>query len=330
MNTPLIALLATLSLVTIVGCNRKEAAAPAATTTAAAAKAKIFATPEAAVEALVAATEKDDVAALKDILGPGTDELLSSGDAVEDRSGRESFVARYREKHEFVAGTPDYLVLQVGADEWPLPMPLVRSSEGWYFDGEAGADELVLRRIGANELRTIDVMRGYVEAQEEYVSAAHDGGTAGLYAQKLRSDPGKQNGLYWETAAGAAESPAGPLLAEATSEGYNAAKGFPYHGYLYRILLSQGAAANGGAADYLVDGKLSGGYALIAWPAEYGSSGIMTFMVNQDGIVWQRDLGEDTAKAVEDIAQFNPDEAWTPIAIEVDEEIVEEEAVAMD
>jgi hypothetical protein len=246
---------------------------------------------------------------------------------VEDQSEREAFVARYREKHEFVAGTPDHLVLQVGADDWPLPIPLMRNPEGWYFDGEAGADELVVRRIGANELRTIDVMYGYVEAQEEYAAEARDGGTAGIYAQKFRSEPGKHDGLYWETAAGEPESPAGPLLAEATSEGYNAARGLPYHGYLYRILLSQGPAANGGARNYVVDGKLSNGYAVVAWPADYGSSGIMTFMVNQDGIVWQRDLGEDTARAVEDIAQFNPDETWTPIAIEVDEEIVEEEAV---
>jgi hypothetical protein len=329
-NIPIIALIASLCLMTIAGCNRKDAAAPATTTAPAATTAKTFATPEVAVEALIAASEKSDVAALKDILGPGTDELVSSGDAVVDQSERAAFVARYREKHEFVAGTPDHLVLQVGADEWPLPIPLVRNSEGWYFDGDAGADELVLRRIGANELRTIDVMRGYVEAQEDYAAAAHDGGTAGVYAQKLRSDPGKQNGLYWETAAGEPESPAGPLLAEAASEGYGSGKGLPYHGYLYRILLSQGDAANGGAVNYVVDGKLSGGYAVVAWPADYGSSGIMTFMVNQDGIVWQRDLGEDTGKVVADITQFNPDESWTPIAIEADEEIVEEEAMAMD
>ncbi|HEY6644269.1 DUF2950 family protein [Povalibacter sp.] len=323
MNTPVIALIAALALLTVGGCDHHEPPQPARATTSA--PAKTFATPEAAVDALIAAAEKDDVTALKEILGPGTDELLTSGDAVEDRSTREAFVARFREKHAFVAGTPDHLVLQVGDDDWPLPMPLIRSAEGWHFDGEAGADELVIRRIGANELRTIDVMRGYVEAQEEYAAAAHDGNSAGLYAPKLRSDPGKHDGLYWEAAAGEPESPAGPLLAEATSEGYNAAKGEPYHGYLYRVLLSQGAAASAGAKDYLVDGKLSGGYALIAWPAEYGASGIMTFMVNQDGVVWQSDLGEGTAKAAEDITQFNPDDSWAPIAIEEDSV---EEAVA--
>ncbi|HMN47251.1 MAG TPA: DUF2950 domain-containing protein [Povalibacter sp.] len=315
MNRPLIALAAALSLVAVTGCQRKDAATPAPTS-AATTTATTFATPEAAIDALVAAVEGNDVAALKEILGPGIDELLSSGDEVEDRAEREAFIARYREQHMLVAGGPDRLVLQVGADHWPLPIPLVRGNDGWHLDGEAGADEIVVRRIGANELHTIDVMRGFVEAQEDYAAVAHDGGNTGVYAQKLRSDAGKQDGLYWEAGTGAAESPAGPALAAATSEGYNAAKGEPYHGYLYRILLSQGAAANGGAKDYVVDGKLTGGYALLGWPADYGASGIMTFIVNQDGVVWQRDLGEDTAKAVADITQFNPDEDWTPLAVE--------------
>lgn len=317
MNRVLIALAAALSLVAVSGCQRKDAATPAPTTAATSA-AKTFATPEAAVDALVAATERNDVAALREILGPGIEQIVSSGDEVEDRAEREAFVARYREQHALVAGAPDRLVLQVGADHWPLPIPIVRGADGWYLDGEAGADEIVVRRIGANELHTIDVMRGFVEAQEEYAAVARDGGSGGVYAQKLRSDAGRHDGLYREAAAGEAESPAGPALAAATSEGYNAAKGEPYHGYLHRILLSQGAAANGGAKDYVVDGKLTGGYALIAWPADYGASGIMTFMVNQDGVVWQRDLGEDTAKAVADITQFNPDENWTPLAVEAE------------
>lgn len=323
MNHSLIAFAAALSLIAVSGCNRQEGAIPATVTPPAPAPARSFDTPEAAVDALVAAVEKNDVAALKEILGPGTDELLSSGDEVEDRAEREAFVARYREQHQ-LGGTPDRLVLQVGDDHWPLPIPVVRGNDGWHFDGEAGADEIVTRRIGANELRTIDVMRGYVEAQEDYAAVAHDDGNAGTYAQKLRSDTGKRNGLYWEAAAGEPESPAGPLLAEAGSENYGATKGEPYHGYLYRILLSQGAAASGGAKDYVVDGKLTGGYALIAWPADYGASGIMTFLVSQDGVVWQRDLGEDTTKSVADITQFNPDDNWTPLAPEVDEE----EAVA--
>jgi len=315
MNRPFIALAAALALVAVSGCQRKDAATPTPTSAATTA-AKTFATPEAAIDALVAAVERNDTAALQEILGPGIDELLSSGDEVEDRAEREAFIARYREQNALVAGGPNRLVLQVGADQWPLPIPVVRGENGWHLDGEAGADEIVVRRIGANELHTIDVMRGFVEAQEDYAAMTHDGSNTGVYAQKLRSDAGKQDGLYWEAGAGEEESPAGPALAAATSEGYNAAKGEPYHGYLYRILLSQGAAADGGAKDYVVDGKLTGGYALIGWPADYGASGIMTFIVNQDGVVWQRDLGEDTAKAVADVTQFNPDENWTPLAVE--------------
>jgi len=291
------------------GCSKRAAPQP---------ESAAFATPEEAVEALVAAAEKNDIAALKRLLGPGTDELLMSGDEVEDRTEREAFVARYREKHSFAAGGPDDVVLQVGNDDWPMPIPLVREQGRWSFDGDAGVHELLMRRIGANELRTIDVMRGYVQAQDEYAATSHDGVAAGAYAQKLRSDPGKHNGLYWDVATGEAQSPAGPMLADATAEGYGSgnAQTTPYHGYLYRMLLAQGPAAIGGVREYVVDGKLTDGFALIAWPAAYGASGIMTFMVNQDGVVWQRDLGEDTLQAAAAIAQFNPDETWTPIAPE--------------
>ena len=247
-----------------------------------------YATPDEALNAFVAAIEKDDKQELQRILGPGTEDLLSSGDEVADRAARESFLQRYKEKHELVAGGPDDLVLQTGNDNWPLPIPLVRKDGRWHFDGAAGADELVMRRIGANELRTIDVMRSYVEAQEEYASTAHDGAAAGSFAQRLRSEPGKQNGLYWEVSDGQPPSPAGPLLAAAAEEGYSAEEGHrntegtkqPYHGYLYRTLHSQGPDANGGARDYLVDGKLEGGFALLAFPDTYGASGVMTFIVN--------------------------------------------------
>jgi hypothetical protein len=276
-----------------------------------------FATPEEAVAALAAAAEKHDVVELGRLFGPGTAELLSSGDEVEDRAAREGFLKRFKEGHELVAGGPNDLMLQVGEDEWPLPIPLVKENGRWHFDGAAGAEKIVRQRIGANELHTIDVMHGYVAAQEEYGSRGHDGAAKGIYAQKLRSDPGKQNGLYWEVAAGQPESPAGPLLAQASAEGYGG-KGpqAPYHGYLYRPLFSQGEAANGGARDYLVNGKLTKGFALIAYPADYGASGIMTFMVNQDGLVWQKDLGDDTSTTAATIETFNPDSKWTPIAPE--------------
>jgi hypothetical protein len=273
-----------------------------------------FATPEEAVTALASAAEKHDVTELGRLFGPGTADLLSSGDEVDDRAAREGFLKRYKEKHALVSGGPNDLMLQVGEDDWPLPIPLVKESGRWHFDGAAGADKIIRQRIGGNELHTIDVMHGFVAAQEEYASKGHDGAPKGIYAQKLRSDPGKQNGLYWEVAEGQPQSPAGPFLAHASAEGYGG-KGAqaPYHGYLYRPLLSQGEAANGGARDYLVNGKLTKGFALVAYPAEYGASGIMTFMVNQEGLVWQKDLGEDTATAAPAIDKFNPDSTWTPI-----------------
>jgi len=273
-----------------------------------------FATPEEAITALATAAEKHDVAELGRLFGPGTADLLSSGDEVEDRAARDGFLKRFKEKHALVSGGPNDLMLQVGEDDWPLPIPLVKENGKWHFDGAAGADKIIRQRIGGNELHTIDVMHGYVAAQEEYASKGRDGAPKGIYAQKLRSDPGKQNGLYWEVPEGQPQSPAGPFLAQASAEGYGGrGTQAPYHGYLYRPLLSQGEAATGGARDYLVNGKLTKGFALIAYPAEYGSSGIMTFMVNQDGLVWQKDLGDDTEVAATAITNFNPDSTWTPI-----------------
>ena len=274
-----------------------------------------FATPDEAITALAAAAEKNDVDELGRLFGPGTEDLLKSGDDVADRAGREAFLSRYRERHQLVSGGPDDLVLLVGEDQWPLPIPLVKENDRWRFDGAAGAEQIIRTRIGANELRAIDVMHGFVAAQELYASKGHDGVPAGTYAQQLRSDAGKQNGLYWEVAPGEPESPAGPALAMATAEGYGGSqqRGDPYHGYFYRPLLSQGADAPGGARNYIVNGKLTKGFALIAYPAEYGASGIVTFIVNQDGVVWQKDLGETTATDAAAIREFNPDSTWTPI-----------------
>ena len=275
-----------------------------------------FATPEEAVAALVAAGGKEDLQGLQALLGPGTADLVSSGDLVADRRAREAFLSRYSAYHELVAGGPNDLALLVGEDRWPLPIPLVGKSGRWYWDGAAGAREVLVRRIGANELRTIDVMQGFVAAERDYAANGHDGAPGGVYAVKLRSSAGKEDGLYWEEgASGNSQSPAGPLLAAASAEGYAANSGGtkPYHGYLFRLLTSQGPEANGGARDYLVNGKLIGGFALLAYPNAYGASGVMTFMVNQDGVVWQRDLGPDTATAAAAITQFNPDNSWTPI-----------------
>lgn len=277
-----------------------------------------FATPDEALTTLTAAVRRQDIPALRSVLGPGTEDLLSSGDPVADRKERESFLQRYQAYHELVAGDANHLVLLVGKDRWPVPIPLVRKDGRWRFDGDAGADEVVLRRIGANELRTIAVMRGFVAAENDYASRGHDGAGPGVFARRLNSEPGKHDGLYWETKAGEPLSPAGPFLAAASAEGYGNLKGgeTPYHGYLYRLLTSQGPNADGGQRDYLVDGKLTNGFALLASPSDYGSSGIMTFMVNQDGVVWQRDLGEDTARTAAAIQSFDPDDKWTPIAPE--------------
>jgi hypothetical protein len=318
------------TLAAMVGCARQSdnaatqtAATPAATPDASAmagppAGVATFATAEAAVDALIAAGEKQDNAALAALLGPGTEALLSSGDPVADRRTRDAFLTRYHTYHELVAGGPDQLVLLTGEDRWPLPIPLVRTNGRWWWDGASGARELVMRRIGADELRTIDVMKGFVEAESDYAATGHDGGSPGVFAPKLRSSPGKQDGLFWEVAPDERPSPAGPFLAAANAQGYAMSGGVstPYHGYLFRILTSQGVDANGGARSYLADGRLAGGFALLAYPASYGSSGIMTFMVNQDGVVWQRDLGKDTASLAAAITQFNPDDHWTPLAPE--------------
>jgi hypothetical protein len=299
------------------GCE-KPAANLAGESTAKADTQTSFATPDDAVAALVAAGERADTAALQAMLGPGTAGLLSSGDPVQDQKERDGFLKRYTAYHELVEGSPDNLVLLVGEDRWPLAIPLLRRSGRWYWDGAAGARELIVRRIGANELRTIDVMHGFVAEEQDYAASGHDGASRGVYTQKLRSSPGKQDGLFWETAPGQPLSPAGPGIAAANAEGYavTGTLANPYHGYLFRPLTSQGPDAEGGTRDYLVDGRLTNGFAWLAYPSVYGTSGVMTFMVNQDGVVWQRDLGADTAQAATAIQQFNPDDRWTPLAPE--------------
>ena len=275
-----------------------------------------FGSADEAVTALIAALEKYDVATLGQLLGPGTGDLISSGDPVADKLGRESFLVSYREKHELVADGESRRVLQVGEKQWPFPIPVVQRDGRWYLDGAAGADEIIYRRVGANELGAIATVRGAVAAQEDYAAVAHDGNPPGLYAQKLVSDPGRQNGLYWPSAEGELPSPAGPFVANAAEEGYRSGKNgerLPYHGYYYRLLYGQGAAASGGAMNYFKDGLLVDGFALVAWPADYGASGVKTFIVNQDGVVFEKDLGEDTATAVETIQDFNPDSSWKKV-----------------
>jgi hypothetical protein len=271
-----------------------------------------FKTPEAAVEAFVAALEKDDTAALQRLLGPGSEDLLSSGDAVQDKGDRADFLAAYGKRHSIVDEGADLRHLVIGEKDWEFPIPLTNHDGNWGFDSEAGADELVYRRVGANELGAISVARGFVDAQIEYASEGRDGDEPGIYALKLISDEGQHNGLYWPTAEGEEPSPVGSFVADAASEGYRRTSG-AYHGYHYRLLYQQGEHANGGARDYFKDGVMTQGFALVAWPAEHEVSGVMTFIVNQDGVVFQKDLGEDTEAAVAAMDSFDPDSSWVAV-----------------
>jgi hypothetical protein len=299
----------------IAGPTQSSAAATAAPVTQ-----KTFPTAEAAVDAFVAALRTNDSAALTEIFGPDSEDLVSSGDPVADSNGRARFVAAYDAAHELVPGDDGSVVLEVGEDAWPSPIPLVQNDGKWRFDTDAGIDEVVYRRIGRNELGTIETCLGIAAAQHDYAAEGHDGQPAGIYAKKLMSDPGKHNGLYWEPVEGERASPVGPFLAAASAEGYKKATGSasgtsaPYHGYLYKALTGQGPAANGGAKQYLdKQGQMTGGFAVVAYPVEYQASGVKTFIVNQDGVVYQKDLGPNTAQLAAAMTVFNPDGTWTKV-----------------
>jgi hypothetical protein len=274
---------------------------------------KTFASPNEAVLALVAAVRTGDQGQLLAILGPAGKELVSSGDPVADKTSSENFLKMYAAKHSLSTEAPGYKTLVVGTSDWPLPIPIVRDGTTWYLDSNLGREEILHRRFGNNELGAIAVCTGFVRAQKEYAAKAHDGQAAGTYAQKISSSPGKQDGLYWPVGAGQPQSPLGPSIAAAEAEGYSGADKGPYHGYIYKLLKAQGADAPGGAKTYLDNGKLSRGFALLAYPASYGVSGIMTFMVNQDGTIYQKDLGDNTANAVSKLTTYNPDQSWTPV-----------------
>lgn len=286
---------------------------PACVLAQAASGQKTFAKPSEAVNALIAAASAGDRAQLLAVLGPDAKDLIDSGDPVADKKSRDGFVKSYDARHSLTITAPGYKTLVVGTNDWPMPIPLVRDGTTWYFDSKQGQEEILNRRIGQNELGAIAVCLGYYQAQKEYAAKGHDGLPAKLYAQKFTSDEGKHNGLYWPVDAGKPQSPMGPAVAEAAAEGYGGGGPEPYHGYVYKRLNSQGADANGGAKNYIVDGKQSGGFGLLAYPAKYGSSGIMTFIVNQDGVIFQKDLGDDTATVVGGITSFNPDQSWSVV-----------------
>ena len=270
-----------------------------------------FQSPDAAVRALESAVRATNPAErMLAVLCPDGEGIASSGDPVDDAAARKRFVTALAAKKRIELSDDGALaILHVGRDDWPFPIPLKRDADGWRFDTAAGKDELLNRRIGRNELIAIEACRAYVDAQVEYAKRFQ------MFARSLRSTPGQRDGLYWEAKDGDA-SPLGPLIASATAEGYQAPEGEgpprAYHGYFYRVLTSQGANAPGGARDYVKDGRMTGGFALVAWPAEHGVSGVMTFLVGQQGVVFQKNLGQGTSEAVNAMTTFDPDGSWDP------------------
>ncbi len=269
-------------------------------------------TPKQAADAIIAAAAKGDTKTLIAILGPGSEKLVDSGDAVRDKQDLTHFAERAKEKTsiEYDVADPDVAILVVGKEDWPTPIPIVKSGGKWRFDAKSGAREILARRIGGNELDAIAFLRGYVEAQQEYALTEHDGSGMLQYAQKTLSSPGKQDGLCWKNADGTFGGPMGDEVAAAVAEGYTD-RTKPYNGYFFRILTAQGPAAKKGTRTYVWRGAMIGGFAMIAWPATYDATGIQTFIVNQDGIVYQKDLGPGTAKLAPAITAYDPDKTWT-------------------
>jgi len=275
---------------------------------------KSFASPEEAVNALVAAVKADDRKGLLALLGAGGKELMSSGDEIADKAGREKFLKAYDEMNKLEKVSANKMVLHIGKVDWPLPIPIVEKSNTWVFDTKAGKEEILNRRIGRNELNVIEVLHAYVDAQCEYANKNLNGDGVKQFAPKIISTEGKHDGLYWQAKEGEEMSPLGPLVAQAAKEGYaNRVDGItlsPYHGYYYEILKGQGKYATGGAYDYVVKGKMILGYALVAYPAQYGNSGIMTFIVNQEGVIYEKNLGKNTVSIAKAMKKFNPDKTW--------------------
>ncbi len=292
----------------LVACNTSKTPAPSE------AGPKTFTTPDDASAALVAATKTADHNALLAIFGSGAADLIFSGNDAQDKLTAEHFTTASQTMDRWRKQTDGSEVLVVGADNNPFPIPLKQNSGGqWYFDTPAGKDEILARRIGDNELAAIDVMAAMADAQAQYISQPRDG--AKQYAQKFISDEGKQNGLYWKSPEGQPKSPLGPGVAFASTEGFNpqAGKQQPFHGYFYRVLTKQGADAKGGTKTYVVNGKMTGGFAFIAYPERYRDTGIATFIINQNGIVYQKDLGKDTTEEAKAATEFNPDKSWIAV-----------------
>lgn len=282
--------------------------------TAAKSAQKGFATPQEAASALIQAAGDFDVPALKEILGLASEDLVASDDPVQDKKNAAAFAGRAREKNSVSTDpkNPKRAILSVGNDEWPLPIPIVNRAGKWYFDSKAGRDEILYRRIGANELNAIEVCRGFVEAERQYATSIHDDSGINQYAQRLISTPGKQDGLYWENADGTPGGPVAKAVAKAIEEGYSLSKGSAYGGYYFKLLKGQGPAAPLGQLDYMIKGMMIGGFALVAVPAEYRVTGVKTFIVSNDGIVYQKDLGPNSLEIAKRMERYNPDKTWQP------------------
>jgi len=280
-----------------------------------AATGRVYDSPEHAAEALVSTVTKGTIDDLIAILGPDSRDLIDSADVPDARQSREVFAAAAKERWRLEDGANGTKTLVIGNEDWPFPIPLVHTSNGWLFDTASGKDEVIARRVGRNELDVIEVCRTYVGAQHLYAASGHDGQPAGGFAMVFRSDAGRQNGLYWPVARRQRPSPLGDLVAEAAEQGRRLANTppTPFHGYYFRILTAQGAAAPGGAKDYVAGGRMTGGFALVAWPSVYDSTGVMTFIVGPDGVVHEKDLGPDTGSAVSTMHDFNPDGSWSAV-----------------
>lgn len=281
---------------------------------AAGAPQKRFSSPQDVVNSLVAAIRTVDMKELSTILGPGSKELISSGDDAADRVGREKFLKAYDQKSSLEQVSAGKTVLHIGDDDWPMPIPIVKKGATWVFDARAGKQEILNRRIGRNELHIMDFLQVYVDAQHEYATKDCKGDGKVEFSQKFISTEGKRDGLYWKTEEGEELSPLGPLVAQATKEGYANENLQPYHGYYFKILKGQGKHAKGGAYNYVVKNRMLLGFALVAYPAQHGNSGIMTFMVSQDGTIYENNLGKNTQRLAEKLKIFDPDKTWNKVS----------------
>ena len=297
-------MLACVALVFATSCAPRHEAQP---------RGRVFATPEEAVKALAGAVKTSKIDEVTAIFGPESQALVDNSDPAVARQNREIFTAAMKEQWHLTDSGNNSKTLVIGNEQWPFPIPLVKDADGWRFDTAAGKEEIIARRIGRNELAAIQICKTYVSAQQLYAAHGHDGQPAKVYAQLFKSDDGHQNGLYWPASHGQKPSPLGDLVASAAAEGTALGQGAqpsPFHGYYFKILKAQGPSASGGAKDYIANGVMSGGFALVAWPAQYDATGVMTFIVNQDGVVREKDLGSGTEAAVKAMTRYDPDSSW--------------------